>query len=195
MGHAFGVGSKEYLDRIKKVDDWARELCDRFIDKGGESENIFVFSDHGMANVDGGVPVFPEKNLGCLGSKTYAYFTDSTIMRVWVSTNSLRTKAVSYLNNLECGRILSSEERKKHGIADPQFGDFIFLLNEGFVFEPSFVNRGGLPKAMHGYDPEYISQKGIFLTNYSVTGFSSEQGPTTIDIYNIFKEAMQKNAI
>ncbi len=195
LGHFYGVGSKEYLDRIKKVDDWARELCDRFIDKGGKSENIFVFSDHGMVNVSGGISVSPEKVLGSLGSNTYVYFTDSTIMRVWVNANRLRTKAESYLNNLECGRILSNEERQKYGIVDPKFGEFIFLIDEGLVFEPSFVNRGGLPKAMHGYDPDCISQKGIFLTNHSSQRLSLGQGPTTIDVYNIFKETIQKKAI
>lgn len=195
LGHFYGVGSKEYLDRIKKVDDWTRKLCDRFIDKGGKSENIFVFSDHGMSNVGGGISVFPEKALGCLESKTYAYFTDSTIMRVWVRSNSLRSKAENYLNNLECGKLLSSKERKKYGILDPQFGDFIFLIDEGLVFEPSFVNRGGLPKAMHGYDPMHINQKGIFLTNYSSPRLLSEEGPTSIDVYTIFKEAIQKKVI
>jgi len=176
LGHAYGVGSKEYLARIKELDNWIRELCERFIDNGGESDSIFVFSDHGMANVYGGISVFPEEILGCLGTKTYAYFTDSTIMRVWVKTSSLRSNTETYLNRLARGRLLSREERKKYGIVDPQFGNFIFLLDE---------------KAMHGYDPEYISQKGIFLTNYSLPGFTSGQGPTVLDVYNIFKEAMQ----
>jgi len=189
IGHAYGVGSDEYLKRVDELDIWVKQLCTTFLNENGEESNVFVLSDHGMANVVDKVWVKPESDIGHVGHDSYSYFTDATLMRVWVKNINLIHKIEDYLNTIENGRVLNNEDRKLYGITDKHFGDYIFLLNEGYVFDPSFVNRGGLPKAMHGYSPNCPNQKGIFISNQSYNKFSLEFPPNSIDIYNLFKSS------
>jgi len=184
ISHKYGVGSPQYDHKIRELDQWVRDLVTKFLretDKG----KVVVLSDHGMVNVTQGVRIDLESKIGHAGRDTYLYFLDSTLLRVWVFDDGLWVKINNYLSSLNCGMVINFREREKYGISNREWGDIIFLLNEGNVFSPSFLGRK-LPKAMHGYHPELESQKGIFL--FSGPGdFKPTGAIRTIDAFLILR--------
>lgn len=157
LGHIKGVGSLEYNIKLRKLDEQIKDLADKFKKNGGE---VIVLSDHGMVNVNKGVKIDIEKEIGKVDEDSYVYFIDSTLLRVWTFSKEYKKKVEDYLKTKRFGKILSDKEREKYGITSKKFGDFIFILNEGICFSPNFFGRG-LPKAMHGYLPGLESQKSF----------------------------------
>lgn len=159
IAHSFGVGSEEYDKKIEELDRYLSQVYEAC---QGSYNNIVILSDHGMANVHEGVDVNMEKEFGRAGEDTYLYFVDSTMLRVWTFDAKKKVEIENYLDKLDFGRVLNEEVRVKYRITLESFGNIIFLLNEGVVFNPGFFGRK-MPKAMHGYNPELESQSGICL--------------------------------
>ncbi|MBC8252548.1 MAG: alkaline phosphatase family protein [Ardenticatenia bacterium] len=181
FGHRYGVWTSEYIERVKDLQKWIARLAEGFLHRHKDGR-FFVFSDHGMTNVHDGVQVPLESMLGDAGLGTYAYFLDSTILRLWILDGSLLDRAVVLLNSLDCGNIVSEQDRNDFGVTSGAFGDLIFVLHEGHVFAPSFLGNA-LPKAMHGYHPNRSGQQTIFLANHEP---AIEVG-RTLDYYEVFK--------
>jgi hypothetical protein len=165
ISHRFGVGTERHTNHIKQLDYWIQKLVMKFLSLGGSPDKILIFSDHGMVNVRQRLKCQPENYLGKPGLDSYIYFTDSTMIRVWIKNYFYKPVIEKYFDNLKFGRVLTQFERSKYGVTSRRFGDYIYLLDEGIVFSPCFINRGKVPAAMHGYHPDLYSQKGIFLSN------------------------------
>ena len=161
IAHACGVGSPEFDHHVEHIDSWVSDLKEEFLKRYPDGV-VIVVSDHGMVNVNKRVHIKLESVLGTPGKRPYAYFLDGTILRVWTFDARIRARCKEYLNSLEVGVILTSDERKRWGVSSPTFGDIIFVANEGVMFVPSFWGRK-LSRAMHGYLPDLASQHGIFL--------------------------------
>lgn len=161
IGHIYGVGSREYKNKINELDYYIEEL-NKITTQ--ENYNLIVLSDHGMVNVKGSVNIKIEKAIGKASKKNYLYFIDSTLLRVWVFNENYKEKVLNYIKKIKEGHILTEKERLKYGLVSRKFGDIIFILDEGFVFSPSFFGKK-IPKAMHGYSPELESQKAFIACN------------------------------
>jgi predicted AlkP superfamily pyrophosphatase or phosphodiesterase len=159
--HIYGVGSKEHTGKITELDGYLIQMCRAFQDRNPDG-NIFIVSDHGMANVSRSADIKMEKEFGRAAEDTYLFFVDSTMMRVWIFDEKKRNPIENYLRQQEFGEVLSAADRKKYGITSEEFGSIIFLLNEGVVFNPGFFGRK-MPRAMHGYRPELESQQGLLF--------------------------------
>jgi hypothetical protein len=190
IGHVHGTASSEYATHLERIDAWVSGLAGRFLERqaGG---HVFVLSDHGMANVSAGVRFGIETECGIARQSSYLYFTDSTMVRVWVFDPGLRAPIQSYLEHLPSGRVLSESERRVAGVANRRFGDFIFILREGLCFEPSTFARR-IPKAMHGYHPDQANQQAVLLYRgpgpWLIGGDSTIR--RTIDVYPILNAAL-----
>lgn len=183
FGHKFGVETRTYMKKVQDLNKIIAQLIDFWKRKKGEKCGILVFSDHGMANVQKSIKLEIEKKLGPSNLKTYSYFIDSTMVRIWLHKKSLANSMIKFFSDINEGIIISEEKRKKFGILNPKFGDIIFLLNEGHVFAPSFMGHNS-PKAMHGYDPNITSQYGIVMSNIS---FHKIKKFDTIKLYNFLQ--------
>lgn len=168
VAHRYGTGTKEYDDKIHELDNYLARAYDVFLKRYPDGEFI-ILSDHGMAEVTGGVHIPLEREFGKPCEKTYLYFMDSTMLRIWTFNDNKRAEIEDYLTDLPHGNIMSLADRSRYGITSEAFGDIIFLLNEGMAFNPSFYGRK-LPKAMHGYAPELESQKGVFFSTRGLDG-------------------------
>ena len=145
----------EVRDKLQQYDQWIREVY-REAKKSYDDVDLFVFSDHGMTPKRGGYDLLKEiKPLGLQMPRDYIAIYDSTMARFWFFNEAAREKILSRLGELNCGRILQPEEKKKFGLdfSDNRYGDTVFLMNPGVVIEPSFMGNLG-PEGMHGFDPE-----------------------------------------
>ena len=161
IAHWSGVDSIEYRRKVEELDRWVWDLKSRFV---SEYKNgvVIVVSDHGMVGVKEGKRIDLEIIFGTPNDKTYFYFLEGTILRLWTFNSNIKQQIEDYLFDLKYGSIIFPEERKKYGISSRKFGDIIFLADESVMFTPCFWGRK-ISKGMHGYHPELESQKGIFL--------------------------------
>jgi len=163
VAHLYGVGSGEYSKKIEELDSCICRIYKEFT-RNNPNGTFFVISDHGMADVTGPVHINMERQFGAANKTSYLYFVDSTMLRVWTFCERKKVEIEEFLNALDFGIVLDEKKRLDYAISSKEFGDIIFLLNEGIVFNPGFMGHR-MPKSMHGYWPELESQKGILFTN------------------------------
>jgi len=162
--HVHAVNSPEYEAELKVVIGRMNELLSA-LQRRGEGARVCLVSDHGMASVHSEVTFELDTALPGAG-KSYGLFVDATMARVWSRDEAVLERARSFAGDIP-GHYLDAEERRAWGISSPEFGDLVFLLDEGYLFVPSFMGDAGV-KAMHGYDPRLDSQKGLLAANVPV---------------------------
>ncbi|MBW2291235.1 MAG: alkaline phosphatase family protein [Deltaproteobacteria bacterium] len=183
--HWEGVGSPPYDAMLLENDRYIAELTEAFLAKVPDGR-VFVVSDHGMSNIHTGVKLELEKNFGKPSRDRYAYFTEGTILRVWVEDENLRTAIAEYVDGIDGLERLSESEREEQGLTDRAFGDLIYHTPEGTQIIPSFW--GPKPSVgMHGHHPRYPGQHGICLSTRS-GDFGERVGAE--DFYHCLSAAM-----
>jgi len=156
IAHIHGIHSTRFSNHIALLDVKINSLVDSFL-KVDPDASVFVFSDHGMADVEKAVLLDVETVAGEMAYGKYLYFLDSTFLRVWVKDAMIASAITEYLGGFEHGDVLSQQERVDFGITNSEFGDIIFRAKEGVLFLPNFYGARHV-KAMHGYDSQLASQ-------------------------------------
>ena len=187
IGHNHGLGSPEHEAHLARLDRWVAELA-RAFHRRYPTGHLFIISDHGMANVKGGVRLDIEARCGRSGLHSYLYFSDATLLRVWVYDEALRQPLAEFLGSLPRGHLVTDEERRHYGLTNPAFGDFILVLEEGYCFEPSTFARH-IPKGMHGYHPELPSQWGVFA--HEGPALHGPPPQEMVDVYPLLRDALR----
>jgi hypothetical protein len=161
IGHSYGIEGEPYNEHLARLDQWVAELAERFLQLHAEG-HVFVISDHGMVNVTQGVYLDIEEQVGRMSSSTYLYFSDASLLRVWIFDEQLRAPVHTYLEQFVRGRLVTEGERREYGLTSERFGDFIYVLDEGLAFEPSTFARHK-PIGMHGYHPLAPGQQAVAI--------------------------------
>ncbi|MGD1047838.1 MAG: alkaline phosphatase family protein [Candidatus Krumholzibacteriaceae bacterium] len=135
---------------------WYRQRIERLAAAAGSEAEIVVLGDHGMCDVTGSIGVMSAvEALGLEIGRDYVPFYDSTMARFRIRSERSREVIGKYLGGQPSGRLLSSDEMRRLGVAFPdgRFGDIVFLADPGVVIAPSYM--GAKPvAAMHGYHPD-----------------------------------------
>jgi hypothetical protein len=115
------------------------------------------------------------------------------MLRLWFTAGqSARQEVVSWLSGRKEGRILADQELKNWGcyFEDRRYGELFYLLGNGTIFAPSYMNQRFVP-AMHGFDPAEPTSAASWLTNVPV-----ENPPKRIEqIYGVMRAAVDRLAI
>jgi hypothetical protein len=187
--HAVGPGDpqvgrrlSEYSARIEAIVAKARA---RYSDV-----EVYAFGDHGMAPVDHTHDLWePLRSLPLRVPEDYLYFLDSTMARFWFRTDEARRKVRSLLAGLDYGRILEIAELQELGAfyRDQDYGEIIFLLEEGHILVPSFMGLTPV-RGMHGYHPDARASYTTLLTNRPLASY-----PTTLfELHHVLSEAFER---
>ncbi len=146
VAHKFGVDSPEVKEALKKIDDIVGKL---------DTEDLIIFSDHGMDNIENKFDLKSElESLNLTFGKDYIYFLGSTMARFWFNNKEVEERVTNLLKTIKQGKIIDFKEYNL-----PKTCDLIFLANFKTVFFPNFFNTNY--KAMHGWDPK--QQKAFYL--------------------------------
>jgi predicted AlkP superfamily pyrophosphatase or phosphodiesterase len=184
--HWEGVGSAPYDEMLAENDRYIRELTESFLSKAPDGR-VFVISDHGMSNIEDAVVLDLEGEFGSPSIGRYSYFTEGTILRVWVDDDSLCEKIAEYVGGLGGLDRLSEQERIREGLTRREFGDLIYHTPVGTQIVPSFW--GPKPSAgMHGHHRRFAGQHGICLSNRS-GDFEGEV--SALDFYRSMSSALE----
>lgn len=188
IGHQHGTASAAWRAHLERIDGWAQALASHFLERHPRAD-VFLLSDHGMADVRQGLRLDLTRELGPERRDRYLTFTDSTLLRAWVFDTRLENSLAEALAKVEGLHVLSPDERAAFGLTSPAFGALIAVLEEGICFQPSTFARH-IPRAMHGYHPDRRSQHGVLLY----------QGPSapvagvrrTRDVFAVLDQALQR---
>jgi len=163
--HWEGVGSDPYVAELAKNDEYIRHLTTAFLAKEPEGI-VFVVSDHGMSNIETTIELGLEKKFGRASLDTYSYFSEATLLRVWIHRRDLLEPLQAWLDGIDGLDHLTEEERQEFGLTRKEFGDLIYHTPVGTQIVPSYW--GPKPSiGMHGHHPRYPGQHGICLSSES----------------------------
>lgn len=164
--HRVGNDSPEIAAKLSVYEQWIQQLLAA---AGGQYEDIklYVFSDHGMANCDVHLNLMARiEALPVKMGRDYAVVYDSTMARFWFFNTAARELITAELNRIPKGRIVPDAELEKmHALfPDRQFGELVFLADEGVLIVPSHMGERPI-RAMHGYHPDAPHSFAALLTN------------------------------
>ena len=164
--HEYGTQAEEVSAHLRLYERELSTLMDRAHSKYS-SVRLFVFSDHGMADIVETVDVISRiQALGLRFGADYAAVYDSTMARFWFLNGKARDRIAEALEGIPQGWIVPDDQLARWGCDFPghKYGELFFLLNPGVLLCPSFM--GQKPMAgMHGYAPEHPSSLAAFMSN------------------------------
>ena len=159
--HNNGINQDQnYVNMINRIDNTVKSLCELFL-KSNNKGNIFLFSPHGMLNVDNKVDVESIIKKHMDDSKN-TYFIDSTAFRIWgsnldhiwicLNNNKELTLNGSFVWSYD---LYGSNESSRH---------ILWFAKTKTICFPDFFRRTLAPKGMHGYLDLKV-QNGFIITN------------------------------
>ena len=163
--HSVGNQSPRIDEKLAVYDRWITDVVAKAREHYDEVQ-LFVFSDHGMANCDELLDiqaVLAETALKF--GRDYTAVFDSTMARFWFHTSDARVIVENALAGVKEGRILSNEELLRlRAPTDGAWGELMFLVREGVLICPSHMGERPI-RAMHGYHPDDPQSAATLLTN------------------------------
>ena len=164
--HHIGKSGKQVDELMFWYDRQIRDLYALAQEKY-DSVNLYVFSDHGMHDVEEEYNLIAKiDSLGLQFEKDYVAVYDSTMARFWFFNEDAKNQITGLLKDDPKGRILNQQELEAEGVffEDSQFGECVFVMNGGVQIVPSFMGQKGC-KGMHGYHPDDEDTYSAILSN------------------------------
>ncbi len=191
--HRVGNQSPEIAPKLRGYEQRIRQILE-VARRNYEDVHLYVFSDHGMANCDKHLDLrrLIEELPVRMGSD-YAAVYDSTMARFWFFNARARWAISEALRRMPEGSVLPDDELKRLGclFPDRQFGELIFLAQEGTLIVPSDMGERPI-RAMHGYHPD---------EKHSYAALASNRGELPVEVtaiphlYDLMEhEALQAKA-
>lgn len=204
LGHKYGPDSTELKQACKELDHKLKKFTKEFAHDKEDVRFIFV-GDHGMIPVTKSVNIHKEinklaKELKLVYKKDYIFFLDSTMLRIWFTsdlanknfTNALRKSQLL----IETGFFMDEAFALKYHLPwkDKRYGDIIWLANKGVLVNPDFFhNHDYVPKGMHGYDPNCPESHGMCIIYNSAVPERQIVSQTELtDIFDILNNNLNK---
>jgi len=170
MGHSFGPGSREVTEACTRVGEYVERVL-KEAESRFQAVDLLLFGDHGMVATVGSIDLWSRLcQLPVRLGEDYVCFLDSTVARFWFLRQGVREVLVRMLESTPGGRILEAEDWRKYGLdkVGYQNGEMYFLAEPGLVIAPSFFDmKGGIPRGMHGSDPDCADNQSVILYHSS----------------------------
>ena len=188
--HAHTTDSPETDAAFAKFERWVREIHE-LASAHYDEVRMHVFCDHGMTNTTRVSRMMVDfEKAGFSYGRDYAAVWDSTMARFWFpGGDAVRSALRDWLALRDEGRIVTDRELKAWGclFPDARYGELFYLLNNGCIFAPSYMNRARVP-AMHGFDPAEPDSRACWLTTHAVAN-----PPARINgIFNVMLDAAER---
>ena len=176
LSHTYGQDSLITIKRLKEINDILEKVYNAF-NKKLKDFYFICFSDHGHIKVKDRLNL--SSLFRCHGKsiENYIHFLDANYARFWFRDEEEREEVSTILSDLDKGFILRKKHFEKYNISMPdnRYGDLIFYLDAGYIFDKGRVfamgrERSSLSKtvSMHGYLPDYPGSHGVFISNAKI---------------------------
>ncbi|MBQ4082554.1 MAG: hypothetical protein IJC55_04580 [Clostridia bacterium] len=173
IGHTCQRGAQynaRLQESVRMLFDGIAQYHERFA-----QEEILLVSDHGMSTVQQSVRIDLQRHFGKESPKTYFCYRDTAVMCVFATQNALKETIAAYLQSLPYGHLLTESQRQYYGVTDRDFGDLIFVLHEGFVFEDNWFGKAARRSLHCGSSHGFWHGEGICDQTASVLLISQKR--------------------
>jgi len=197
LGHKFGPTPFAFKEKLKKIDMYTEEIT-TLLQGETPNLNILVLADHGMSEVHKTLNILEDlSQLRSQMFKDYVAFVDSTMIRFWFFTKKAKQEICEQLQQMKCGHILTSTEKKLLKTPlDLKYGEIIYVVDEGYVLHPCFFHSKSLVKGMHGYayskTPEALPL--IIMNSEIAKNFQISKQVTYTDIAHLILQSLLINS-
>jgi hypothetical protein len=186
--HGWGTRDRSVGELLGEYDRLIRNLIKR-AEEHYEQVDWYVFSDHGMHNVQ--QPVDLQKvidRLDLVYGKDYAAMYDSTMARFWFLNDPAKQKITHALQQVPEGRWMLEKELRELGVyfPDHQYGDAIFLMHSNMLIVPSYMGAKMIA-GMHGYHPDDADSYAAILSNRNLNDQNLE---SIKDIFRLMEKSL-----
>ena len=164
--HQVGTRHKRVAEKLAWYESQVRDVL-KVAREHYDEVSFYAFSDHGMTQVLGSVNLIRLiEASGLRFGEDYVAMYDSTMARFWFPNPSARAQIAALLAGVPEGQILSEETLQSwHCLfSNHQFGELLFLMQPGWLINPSFMGLQVIP-GMHGYDPDHPDSDALVLSN------------------------------
>lgn len=169
--HRHGTSHPEVDAAFDRFEGWLRELWE-LAHRHYSSVRLHVFSDHGMSDTVATSRMMVDfESLGLRYGRDYAAAWDSTMVRFWFpGGDAIRRDVETWLRRRPEGEIIADEQLAnwRCRFADRRYGELFYLLRNGTIFAPSYMNRGFV-RGMHGYAPNEPDSSACLLGSHAPT--------------------------
>jgi len=167
--HAVGTRHKKVEQKLAWLEREVRKVLE-VAEEHYDIVNLYVFGDHGMANVKEDLDLIPViEATGLKFGIDYIAMYDSTMARFWFLNDKAEEIIRDAVKDVKQGYMVTNEELSKMHVyfEDHKFGDAFFLVNAGVLLCPSFMGVSTMA-GMHGYHPDDKDSYPVFLSNKSI---------------------------
>ncbi|RLI82548.1 hypothetical protein DRP04_03745 [Archaeoglobales archaeon] len=168
--HKFGQDSPKIREVLQKIDYTLEGIYSRSEKIFSDNFYFFVFSDHGQAEIREKVEASSLFSSHGRDLCDYIHFIDANYLRFWFRNEREKEEVEKILSKLEgLGFTLDEEFLIKYHaeISDNRYGDLIFYLDEGAVFQEIIPKD---VRYMHGYLPDYPDSDAVCVANRKIKG-------------------------
>lgn len=180
LGHLYGPLSEQTKKRIQYLDAQLKSLFGKL----EKNVALIVMSDHGMVPTQSTHDIIGFlKDRGYILGLDYFAFVGATYTSFWFRDPETKESIERDLNELEFGKVLTSEEKAKLGLNKLSYGygETFFVNNEHAISFPEFYHIRKPPAGMHGYAFSNYDNPLFLLYD----GSSNHAKTTTIDFVDI----------
>lgn len=179
VGHAQGVGSKQWFEKLSMIDVNLSYLY-RLLRKLAKSLCLIVFSDHGMCNTDEIINV--EELLQKYGLKnSILYFIDATLAFIWIDNYSHKELVLRIIDKKMRGKAkvfdveTSKDILQRYGVyfKNREYGDIIIQTEPCKEFFPNFYSITKPLKGLHGFWPDEDVQRAYIIMSSSDSNYDT----------------------
>jgi len=170
FSHEFGQDSDEARRRLRALDKLLEKKYNELVEAIGEVD-FLLWSDHGHIDVHKKIDLY--EIFENQGNNLYKYLhvIDGTYARFWFENPADEKEIRKVLKTLEQdGEILEIEDQKRYRVypGDRRFGDLVFSLHPGAIFNKTIWGWSRKMKSMHGYNPNVPESDGVILSNMDI---------------------------
>jgi len=184
VGHLAGPRSDRIRQSLLNIDDIVHKIVEEY--QKFFQLDIFIFSDHGMVEVNRTVDLLRHlKKADLKEGHDYIIFLDSTFARFWTFDEKIKERITTLVGKAEGGRVLTEEDFERYQIpAEKENGDIIWLADPGTLILPNYYQGSNPNLGMHGYAPEVEEQNSPFIIcSNDVDARKIEYEATPMDLF------------
>lgn len=185
IGHEVGSSGAKYLEKAHEVLKRTNALFEHFRAKHPQGICILI-SDHGMVDVRASIDIMDgmKKHFGLPGDR-YQIYNDSLYLRVWSEKEKILYAIQEHLDSIDAMYRIRDDIRQKYGVTKKEYGQLIYLLREGYSFDPNCFGvaiRGG-SYGLHGYMEPSNEASGILVMDSH-----NEDDISALDVFQTVSE-------
>lgn len=167
FSHEFGQTSDEAIKRLRLLDDLLKQKYHQLIEQIGEVD-FLLWSDHGHIDVFNKIDLYEVFEQAGENLNSYKYVIDGNYARFWFDTKRQEAQVRAVLANIgEVGENLEIKDQIDYRVyaGDNRFGDLVFSLHPGHIFNKTIWGWSRKMKSMHGYNPDFKESDGVVISN------------------------------